>query len=324
MRLTVAVLVLLSLSALSGCMTSMALVTSPDIAKLKKEADRYMVMETDVEIEGKLNTIKVGWRCFQSPSFSANAGWYMRWQGDPEVAYAAKALPSGRYLIMGMGGIYCSTHGSEFEHGQNVGLLDPASSTLYLLVNQEYKKPHDPRIKRNIIRAMSAPEKVENTADELKVADRFLKENPSYATVFINYWDAAVWEGDPVVKARVTPLTALSFASDLHYQMQEGPNKVSVFGDFKDYKNFMRLPVINGRLDLDKIDLGKAGDRIFGWTADTDRNSTKFEVCYVGQCRKVNLGSGERDQIYDPATRRIIQFTWPVRSIGRNLNQLLE
>jgi hypothetical protein len=130
----------------------MALVTSPDIAKLKKETDRYMVMETDIEIEGKLNTIKVEWRCFQSPSFSANAGWYMRWQGDPKVAYAAKALPSGRYLIMGMGGIYCSTHGSEFEHGQNVGLLDPASSTLYLLINREYKKPHDPRIK-SIIRA---------------------------------------------------------------------------------------------------------------------------------------------------------------------------
>jgi hypothetical protein len=171
---------------------------------------------------------------------------------------------------------------------------------------------------------MSAPEKIEHTADELKVADRFLKESPSYATVFVNFWDAAVWEGDPVVKARVTPLTTLSFASDLHYQMQDGPNNVSAFGDFKDYKNFMRLPVINGKLDLGKIDLGKAGDRIFGWTADTSRDSTEFEVCYVGQCRKVSLRSGERDQIYDPATRRIIQFTWPIRSIGMNLNQLLE
>lgn len=324
MRLTAAVLVLLSLSALSGCMTSMALVTSPDIAKLEKEADRYMVMETDVEIEGKLNTIKVEWRCFQSSSFSANAGWHMRWQGYPEVAYAAKALPSGKYLIMGMGGIYCSTHGSEFEHGQNIGLLDSASSTLHLLINRGYKKPRDPRIKRSIIRVMSAPENVEHTADELKVADRFLMESPSYATVFVNIWDAAVWESDPVVKVRLTPLRVTSFASDLHYQMQVGPYKVYAFGDFKDYKNFMSLPVINGKLDLGKADPTKAGARIFGKTAGTSRDSTEFEVCYADQCRKVNIKSGGRDQIYDPATRRIIQFMWPIRSIGKNLNQLLE
>ncbi len=331
MRLTITILILLSLSALGGCLSGyhrLALVTSPDIAKLEKEADRYMVMETDVEIEGRLETIKGEWRCSQSASFNANAGWYMRWQGYPQVAYFAKALPSGKYLIMGVGGIYCSKNQSEFEHSQNIGLLDSASSTLEILSNGRYKKnPRDSRIKRSIIRVLSSPEKIENTAEELKVADQFLEQNPYYASVVVNVWDEAAWEDNPVVKERVTPLTTLTFASDLHYM--KAHKKGFAFGDLAYNKarlSYMRSPVINGKLDLTNIYLIKAEERIriYGWTANTKRNSYDFEVCYADHCRKVILRGGEIDQIYDPKTNHIIQFSRPIRSIGRNLNQLLE
>jgi hypothetical protein len=330
MRLTINILILLSLSALGGCLSGyhrLALVTSPHIAKLEKEADRYMVMETDVEIEGRLETIKGKWRCSQSAAFNANVGWYMRWQGYPKVAYFAKALPSGKYLIMAVGGIYCSKNQSEFEHSQNVGLLDSASSTLEILSNGQYKKPRDSRIKRSVIRALSSPEKIENTADELKVADQFLEQNPFYAYVIVNVWDETAWEDNPVVKERVTPLTTLTFASDLHYM--KAHKKRFAFGDLaykKAHLVYMRSPVINGKLDLNNIDLIKPGGRVpvYGWTANTKRDSFDFEVCFADHCRKVIHRSGEIDQIYDPKTNRIIQFNWPIRSIGRNLNQLLD
>ena len=321
-----AALTLLSSLVLSGCMSGLALVTSPDIAKLEKKPDRYLVMETDVEIDGKLETIRAEWRCFQSPSFSANAGWYMRWQGDPAVAYVTKALHSGAFLVMGMGSIYCSHQNSgEVDHGQNVGLLDLNSSTLELFSNREYGKPHDKRIQRSIIRAIPAPEKIEHTQDEMRVADQFLSQSPSYATVLINVWDAKVWAQNPVVKARIESLTTLTFASELHYQRLNG---VPGFGNFSDGEGMLpgytKLPIVNGRLVLGDDELTKAGRRIFGRSPDRGRDNENFEFCFYGQCRHMKLGSGRGEQIYDPATRRIIQIGWPITSIGRNLNQLLE
>lgn len=325
MRLSIAFLIFLTGTVLSGCMSSLALVTAPEIAKLEKQPDRYMVMETDVEIEGRLETIKVEWRCSQSASFSANAGWYMRWQGYPRVGYVAKVLPSGKYLIMGVGGIYCSTKGSEFEHGQNVGLLDLTSSSLELLRNREYARPRDSRIKRSIVRVQSTPEKIEHTADELKVAGQFLEQNPFYAYVIVNIWDATAWEDNTVVKERLASLTSLTFASDLGYLGK--PNQGHVFGDLSVEKarlRYMRLPVINGKLDLNNADSIRGEGWIYGFTANVKRDGRDFEVCLAGSCRQVNIGSGERDQIYDPKTNRIIQFNWPIRSIGKNLSQLLE
>src|SRR5260221_1105699 len=93
-----AALTLLSSLVLSGCMSGLALVTSPDIAKLEKKPDRYLVMETDVEIDGKLETIRAEWRCFLNPSFSPNAGWDMRLQRDTTGAYASQTLHSGACL----------------------------------------------------------------------------------------------------------------------------------------------------------------------------------------------------------------------------------
>lgn len=320
-------LALLSLSVLSGCMSGLALVTSPDIAKLEKKADHYMVMETDVEIEGKVETIKAEWRCFQSPSFSANAGWYMRWQGDPSVAYVAKALPSGKYLVTGMGSVYCPNQKSgEIEHGQNVGLLDATSSTLEIFSNREYRKPHDNRIKRSIIRVISAPEKIERVPGELAVAEQFLKENASYATVLVNVWDAKVWEKDLAVKARIEHLAMLTYASDLNYHV--GADKGYAFGNFADHEGLLpgytKLPIIDGKLNFTDNELTKPGRRIFGRTPNMGRGHENFEFCYYGHCRQVKIGSGSRDQIYDPTTKRIIQISWPITSIGRNLNELLE
>lgn len=327
MRLTITILIFISLGALGGCVAGLALITSPDIiAKLEKEADRYMVMETDVEIEGKLETIKGTWQCTQSPSFNEGTmRWYMDWQGYPKVAYFAKALPSGKYLIMAVSGIYCSKNQSEFEHRQNVGLLDLTSSTLQILNNGQYKNPHDSRIKRSIIRVHSSPEKIEYTADELKVANQFLKQNPFYAYVVVNVWDETAWEDNPVVKERITPLTTLAFASDLHYL--EAHKKGHAFGDLaydKTRLGYMRFPVINGKLDLTNLDLIKAEERIhiYGWNANTKKDD--YEVCFADYCKKVVLRAAKTDQIYNPNTNSIIQITWPIRSLGRNLNQLLE
>lgn len=307
-------------------MSGLALVTSPDIAKLEKNADRYMVMETDIEIEGALRTIQVDWRCFQSPSFSANAGWYMRWQGDPAVGFVAKALPSGKYLIMGMGGIYCSNRSSaEIQHGQNVGLLDTASSTLEILSNREYGKPRDDRIKRSVIRVVAAPEKIARTPEEVDVAEQFLRQSPSYATILVNIWEANVWGRDPAAKAKVEPLRTLAFASDLHYPLSINGGGFGTFADRDGLlPGFTRLPIINGKLDLDNNQLKKPGRKIFGYSANRGRNFEDFKVCYHHQCRQMKIGSGGGDQIYDPETKRIIKISWPITSIGRNLNQLLE
>ena len=307
-------------------MAGFALVTSPDIAKLEKSADRYMVMETDIEIEGALRTIQVDWRCFQSPSFSANAGWYMRWQGDPSVAFVAKALPSGKYLVMGMGGIYCSDKSSTgIQHGQNVGLLDTASSTLEILSNRQYGKPRDDRIKRSTIRVIAAPEKIARSPDEVHVAEQFLNQSPSYASILVNIWEANVWGKDPVASAKVESLKTLAFASDLHYPVTINGGG---FGTFPDrdglLPGFTRLPIINGKLNLDNSELMKPGKNVFGRATNRGRNFEDFEVCYHRQCRQMKIGSGGGDQIYDPETKRIIGIRWPITSIGRNLNQLLE
>lgn len=302
-------------------MTGLALVTSPDIAKLEKSTDRYMLMETDIEIEGALRTIQVDWRCFQSPSFSAKAGWYMRWQSDPNVGFVAKALPSGKYLIMGTGSIYCSDKSStEIQHIQNVGLLDTNASTLEILSNREYGKPHDDRIKRSIIRVVATPEKIARTPDEVNVAEQFSSQSPFYATILVN-----IWGRDPAAKAKIEPLRRLAFASDLHYQVSL--NKAG-FGTFDDQDGLLpgltELPIIDGKLDLDNNELKKPGRKIFGLTTNRGRNFKDFEVCYHNQCHHMKIGSGGGDQIYDPETKRIIKISWPSTSIGRNLNQLLE
>lgn len=325
-KLVIASSALLYLSALSGCMTGFALVTSPHIATLEKSADRYMVMETDVEIEGALRKIEVDWRCFQSPSFSANAGWYMRWQSDPQIGFVAKALPSGKYLVMGVGGIHCSNLSSpEFDHGQNVGILDADFSTLEILSNKEYGKARDERIRRSIIRVTSAPGEISRSPDELDVAEKFLSDSPSYATIPVNVWEADVWGRDPSATARVKPIDSLAFASDLHY-----PTSINGggFGSFANrdglLPGFTTLPIVNGKLDLNGNELIRPGKRIFGRTPGRGRNFENFEVCYKGECRKLKIGSGGGDQIYDPETKRVIQIGWPITSIGRNLNQFLE
>lgn len=302
------------------------MVTSPDIAKLEKKPDRYMVMETDIEIEGRVETVKAEWRCFQSPSFSANAGWYMRWQGDPAVAYVAKAIPSGRFLIMGMGGIYCADSNPVIQHGQNVGLLDTSSSTLEIFFNRAYGKPHDDRIKRSIIRNVSTPEKIGRTPDEIQIATQFLKESRSYASVVVRVWNPGAWERNPLARARIEPLQNVTFASDLDYRA--GTNNGYAFGEFSEGDAlppaYAQLPIVDGKLSFTDDFLTMSGRRIFGRTAERGRNFETFAFCYTGHCRELKVASGGGEQMYDPATKRILQIGWPITSIGKNLNQLLE
>lgn len=325
MRIATAFLAFLFGGTLSGCLTTAAILTSPDILVLEKPPpDKFFVMETDIETESGLMTIKSEWHCSYSATWNAGSGWGRRLREYSQTEYVAKSLSSGRFLIM-RAKSGCSDKTIVSEHYNNVGILDFNSSTFEVLNNPEpiksgrlpkahsYSNIRDNRIKRSRIIVVSGSDHVKHSPDEIRVAEWFYEHNLLYYYVLIRAWDVKSWNDNVAAKDRVSKLKTISFASDLGYNQQgrQSANSHPRFGDPPSNNNLVHsaeILVNDEEIQLNRPDLFKADALVYHW-ADNIRKKRSYELCIDTTCRQIAMRSApDRDQVYDPKTKRIFDI----------------
>ena len=300
---------------LSGCMTTLAVVTSPASVKLQPLPDRHYRLAVDVDLDGQRRTIEYTWKCTHERGFSAAVGWTLYWQpAGGHGHYVVRQIDSNVVVFFRLPPVsYACLESGQARYTPDVGVIpDPPRGVT----------PYSPRLDKVIVYRASdrcggavlsgtierldrEPKVTGLSPDELHLAELLRSNQNDLKSAVVTITPESIWGRYPMLKdyfGRMTELTLAPLPTP-----QRGSYGFPIFSDVRldtnDSCRRLRYSVedVNGTIATDS---SRSTEHWTVYRFDRRDFRRKVTFCHSDLCVPMRKQS---DDFYFPNTRSVIK-----------------
>jgi len=289
---------------LSGCMTSLAVATLPDRAKLEPLPDRYFRLAIEVVLDGKPRTVEHIWRCTHEKAFSAAVGWTLVWRSEG-LQYVAKVIDKDLVIFFREPTSNHCYRVGKFAYASDIGVIPNPSTLDNLFVHHVEQFPRSGAIVGSSIERLDHDPKVPGPSLKEMTLEAGLRtyENDLVSSS-VTIIPESIWSRYPKLDSYFRSLEVLTVApyptdpnQPLGFPIWRGS---PLSKDDVHKRTYYSVQDIDGTIRFDPSRVPEQWV-VFRRDLRDFRRSTTF--CYAERCVPL---SGMYNEIYDPGTRNVI------------------